>query len=620
VKHRTDIDGLRAVAIIPILLFHAGLTSFSGGFLGVDIFFVISGFLITGIIVRELDAGTFSIASFYKRRIARIFPALFVLIAATLLLGIVFLLPSELAKVGWASIFSLTFSSNIYFWKTLDYFGGFAETSPLLHTWSLGVEEQFYILYPLYIALVAKYARQRMRAAILLLIAASIAAALAFYFIKPQAAFYLLPARAWQLALGGLVAVGGFPTLRGTARTAGALLGAVLIVLSTLLVRPEWMLPFPWGALPSLGAALLIAFGENGPMHRLLAVPPMRWIGAISYSLYLWHWPIIAFYRINTGLELDPVETVGLIVASLVAATASYLIVEQPALRRFRNAQASLTIGSGLAGMALLCAAAAFLAINPRGWRTLSPEVERVATFADYKNTPAHAAQYREGKCFSTDESAPLDYAFCARVDPTRGNIALIGDSHAAQYWGTLQRLYPDHNVIQLTSSGCRVILNSAGKDRCTKLADFVYGEFVTKPGVSDIILAGRWQAGDVDDLQQTVRMLRAKGFGVIVLGPIFEFEGEFPLLLARALEMGAPENMERFRLRNKVQLDTVIQRAVVAAGGQYYSVQNAECRTECAYLVDRKVPVHFDYGHVTAEGADYLLRDLRAQTRLAGR
>lgn len=611
-RHRADIDGLRFIAVVPITLVHAGVPALPGGFLGVDVFFVISGFLITSILTRDFAGGTFSLSDFYKKRIVRIFPALFLMLLFVLVAGCMLLLPFELEGLGKAVASAAGFVANIYYWQTLDYFGGVAETNPLLHTWSLGVEEQFYIFYPFLLWLVHRFFSNRLSLVLAMLIVVSAMAGPVMAKIQPEAAFYLLPSRAWQLALGGVVAVWKLPELRRMARESLAWVGMTFILVGYVVIRPDWLLPFPWGLLPSGGAALVIAFAYNTSLHRTLAWMPFRWIGTISYSLYLWHWPIITFYRLWHGRDLSPLDTTGLLAVSVGVAALSYYLVEQPALRRWRDRRPAPIVAGGGVGLAVFVGLGFVISANPFGWRQWSPEIVRISNFANYKTTQYRTRQFREGLCFSTDQSASYDFKTCPRIDSTRRNFALIGDSHAAQYWLALQKRFPEANVIQLTTSGCRVLATATGPTRCQRLIDYTFGPFLQRGHLDKVILSGRWRASDMAGLSHTIRLFRAKNIPVLVIGPIYEFEGDFPLLLARAYASGEPHAVERTRLTTKAAIDALVERTAHSAGAEFYSVQRAECYDgRCAYLGPRGMPLHFDYGHLTEDGAEYVLRDL---------
>ena len=337
-RHRPDIDGLRALAILPILLLHCGLHRLRGGFVGVDIFFVLSGYLITAILWRELSDGTFSLRQFYRRRIVRILPALAVMMVIVLVAGCILFLPRQIADLGWSATATSLFGSNIYFYLTSDYFAQASDAKPLIHSWSLAVEEQYYLLYPL--LLMACRHKPRKHLAVIIggvaLLSFAIGAWMAFY--QPSAGFFLLPARIWELSIGALVALGAVPVI-GSARMRALLcIGALAtIAASCIVISGSWPFPVPFALPPVLAAATLLAYGETGPTARWLSLAPLRWIGLISYSVYLWHRPLISFYQSRTGTSLSLVESGLLIAASLAAGAASYRLVEQPVLRRWRS-------------------------------------------------------------------------------------------------------------------------------------------------------------------------------------------------------------------------------------------------------------------------------------------
>jgi peptidoglycan/LPS O-acetylase OafA/YrhL len=339
-RYRPDIDGLRAVAVLPVVLYHAGL-GFPAGYFGVDIFFVISGYLIIKIIYDPMVAGKFSAAEFYERRIRRLFPAMFAMLLATTLWSLGWLIAPDLRDFGGSLIAALSYVSNFYFYFTdTAYFVEAALTKPLLHSWSLGVEEQFYILAPLGLwALVRLTPRRAHVPAILLLSVLSFA----LNAWKPAqgspASFYLLPPRAWELGLGGALALAALPLhrIRGLAEALAA--GGLAAILLGVLIGRQDSLPSVWhAALPVFGTAAILASG-TGPgalVHRLLAIAPLTFVGRISYSLYLWHWPVIAALSYGSAADL-PTSTALLAVAvSLALAAASCRWIEQPVRSRRR--------------------------------------------------------------------------------------------------------------------------------------------------------------------------------------------------------------------------------------------------------------------------------------------
>jgi peptidoglycan/LPS O-acetylase OafA/YrhL len=309
-QYRPEIDGLRAVAVLPVMLFHAGLGAFAGGFVGVDVFFVISGYLITSIILAELEQGCFSIKRFYERRARRILPALFLVLAVCVLLAQVWMLPDQFHEFSRATLSVVFFASNIFFWKSTDYFAPEAEENPLLHTWSLAIEEQFYIVFPVLMLLLWQAGRNAVAVLVVLATVASLALAQYGAYTSPLATFYLLPTRAWELGVGAICAF----ALHGRARREQpllALLGFGLIVYAVFAFDGETPFASLYALVPVGGAALVILYGGSTRLvGRVLASGPLVGIGLVSYSAYLWHQPLFAFARVrlavppSTGLLL----------------------------------------------------------------------------------------------------------------------------------------------------------------------------------------------------------------------------------------------------------------------------------------------------------------------------
>lgn len=396
-QYRNDIDGLRAAAIVPILLFHAGVSTLHGGFVGVDIFFVISGFLITSIITQELDAGTFSIATFYKRRAVRILPALALMLLGTLIAGKFLLLAVELRDLGKSAAAAIGFVANIHFWLTVDYFDSGSETKPLLHTWSLGVEEQFYIFYPFFVLFMRRWLPRYMKVAVALATVLSFALSMYFSRTEPTAAFYLIPMRAWELGIGALIALNVLPKIASKHANVAAVVGAALVLFAVFRIRPDYAFPAPWALLPCIGAALLIGYGRDAVTARMLAWKPIRAVGLISYSLYLWHWPIITLYRLNYGMEISTGGKVLVVALSFAAATVSYFLVEQPFLRRHRQTRSRPVLIAG--GVAVASVAGASLLVSSQAAAIVQhpAAVDLVGSYADYRTKPQHPYQFRGG-------------------------------------------------------------------------------------------------------------------------------------------------------------------------------------------------------------------------------
>ena len=338
-SYRREIDGLRACAVVPVVLFHLGAGWLPGGFLGVDVFFVISGFLITRILLRDIEAGTFSFTEFMVRRILRIVPAMLTMIVATLAVTWFFVFRPDQPGIGGQAVAALLSVANIYFWRTTgNYWGPQAEQSPLLHTWSLSVEEQFYLVAPLCFWMVHRVAPQRLRPAILVATLASFGLFLYSLAVgRLTSTFYLLPTRAWELGAGCCLAAFLPPdrqvqSKRAPWRDTAGLFGLGLI-LATFVLAPWAGKNLNWMAsLTVVGSALVLAFAQAGPCHWLLTRQPLTWLGKASYSIYLWHWPVIVLAEL-LGRKATPWL---LCIPILLLGALSYCLVETPSRRNRR--------------------------------------------------------------------------------------------------------------------------------------------------------------------------------------------------------------------------------------------------------------------------------------------
>lgn len=334
--YRKEIDGLRALAVIPVILFHAGFEWFSGGFVGVDVFFVISGYLITSLILEEMEAGKFTLVGFYERRARRILPALFLVMLACLPFAWWWMLPFELENFGESLAAVAVFASNILFWLKTDYFAATSEQIPLLHTWSLAVEEQYYLLFPLFILLAWRVGTRWLIGLVALIAIVSLGWSEWLWRQSVEANFYLIPGRAWELMLGALAAfyLRHNPHPQGWLAQLGSMLGLGLLVYAVL--RFNDGIPFPslYALVPTLGTVLLILVAtEQTLVGKLLSCRILVGIGLISYSAYLWHQPLFVFARMQALDEPDAWVLGGLSAAALLLAWFSWWLVERP----FRN-------------------------------------------------------------------------------------------------------------------------------------------------------------------------------------------------------------------------------------------------------------------------------------------
>ncbi len=329
-QYRPEIDGLRTLAVVPVVLFHAGFQLFSGGFVGVDVFFVISGFLITSIIVKDLEQGTFTLRKFYDRRLRRILPALLFVLLCCIPFAWVWMIPDDFSLFSGSLVATILSVSNVFFYKQIDYFSPSAEDMPLLHTWSLGVEEQFYLFFPMILLAIWRLSRKRTFVAVLLISIVSFAWAEFAQRSNPMGAFYLLPSRAWELGAGALAAL--WVARRGQpSSNIASLLGIGMIAGPILFYNAKTPSPSAYILVPVIGTVLvLLCTGAGTIAHRILTWRPFVAIGLISYSAYLWHQPLFAFARIRMIDHPHPLVFGVLSVAAFVLAYFSWRFVEAP--------------------------------------------------------------------------------------------------------------------------------------------------------------------------------------------------------------------------------------------------------------------------------------------------
>lgn len=335
ITYRPEIDGLRAIAVLSVLLFHGGL-GLEGGYVGVDIFFVISGYLITGLIMKDLENGTFSILAFWERRIRRIMPPLVVVVLCSAVAGWWLLLAEDYKELGQSIVAQSLLLSNVFFWRESGYFEQSADLKPLLHTWSLAVEEQFYLLFPLMLVGLKKTSRRLHWPLLLTLLAVSFLLSVSWSHSRPEAGFYLLPTRAWELLLGGLLAMAPYAFNVSRRWLSEGLGVAGLLMILCSLIAYDTNTPFPGVAalVPCLGSVLVIGCGTRSIAGRMLARPFLVGMGLVSYSLYLWHWPLLVFSKYWASVPLTLLQRLLLLGAGGVLAVLSWRYVEQPFRRR----------------------------------------------------------------------------------------------------------------------------------------------------------------------------------------------------------------------------------------------------------------------------------------------
>jgi peptidoglycan/LPS O-acetylase OafA/YrhL len=633
-RYRADIDGLRALAVIPVCWYHAGLPGLRGGFVGVDVFFVISGYLMAALIGRDLAAARFSLSEFYERRARRILPALFAMLLMCSIAAAAAIPPKLFSDFGTTLAGAALFGSNLVFWSnSANYFDAPSDWNPLLHTWSLGVEEQFYILFPVMLMLIWRAAR-RIRVG---LVGATAAVSLAIGIWgtanAPTAAFYLLPMRAWELLIGALLALWfhdrqqrgatASPRLQGPA----GILGLALICASFVLFDRE--MPFPGTAalLPCVGTALLLYSGAGGTTltASLLGLAPLTLIGRISYSLYLWHWPFLVFLQKYSSLgHYGAVTAAAALLGSAVVAYTSWRWVEQP----FRGHRARWSRGQIFAGAAAgagVLAGCGLLAVVSNGWAARFPGIESVALEPQLASEAAAAAPrgYDEKRCF-VEVIADWGDDRCFLTRAGASNALLWGDSFAAAYaYGFYSRDDLSINVLQYTSPRCPPIVGyrAASFPGCSAFNRNMV-DIVRRHAIKTVIMAANWDAYlrrrkfSYEDLANTVSYLHRLGLRVILVGqsPVFSFA--YPdeyFFQAYGLDQAARDYSA------PVYVDPDVNRRIeqIAHADAFFDPLKSLCRGAMCVIKRGSSYLFRDFGHYTHFGSSIIVADFDSELGL---
>ncbi|NQV23341.1 MAG: acyltransferase [Rhodopirellula sp.] len=569
-KYRPEIDGLRAIAVVLVILYHAESGWCPGGYMGVDVFFVISGYLITSIIRKEVAAGRFSLLNFYERRARRILPAFLVMLAIVLSVSLWIVLPSAFKGVGRSAAASALSVSNVLFWAEDDYFAAASEEKPLLHTWSLGVEEQFYVLLPL-LVLVAGAGR---RCTLVMAICGAASFALSAWQVRfaPTAAFFLLPSRAWELLLGSLLTAVPVPNASARIRNIVAFCGFGAIVWGSWAYSVETIFPGDSAFIPCVGAAAIIFGSPQGLVSKLLSCRPIVFAGRISYSLYLWHWPILVLARQWNIVPLDTFQTLACITASFVVAILSWKYVEQPFRSRHLLASRRAVFSLSAAALAISFSAGSYIHFS-NGVTQRFPE-----NVVQLDNGAYDRLAIQQEVTILKWEGDAGETIYGARVAP---RIAVIGDSHANALGMALgAAAYRRHESVQLFShSGVAPLagLRFRSSPKAHEWVDATLKQICDRDSIQDVVLVGRWAsaihghntdfgsyergrsatpsiagrtAGQIVStteaiemfawgITETVNRLRAAGKRIVVVYPVPEVGYHVPRTLARIMNRG---------------------------------------------------------------------------------
>ena len=615
IDYRRDIDGLRALAIASVVLFHLAPKVLPSGFLGVDLFFVLSGFLITGIIFRQAVEGSFSYSRFYERRIRRIMPALVVVLIVCSLACTALMLPIDLVGFAKSLVATLAFVANIFFWRDSNYFSAAAETKPLLHMWSLGVEEQFYIVAPLVIAFLVRKAPRILFPTLLVLFLASLWLNLfAVQVGAANPAFYLLPTRAWELAAGAALAVRPVRFAAGDRGTGlVALLGLALIVVSLATPMPIRIAPIP-AALPVIIGTVMVIWANEKPgaAYRILSLDPLVKLGLISFSLYLWHWPIIVLMKYWLIRDLDLVETLIAVAVMLALSAASWRYVEAP----FRSKAMSRPVvyrTLGATSAAILAMGA--LLIWSRGLPQRLP--------ADAARINAVAGTHF--RCAVADYIVLGHSRACALALPSRNpsdaDVVLMGNSHAQMYAPLVAQALEarqQHGLLVNANACIPSRLININK-QCFRIAGAYMDQVKNLPRVATVIVALEWHLMDktlidssgnpqkdtqgalIAGIDDTIEQFHRANKRVILIGPIAVPGWEIASVMSRELAFGRPASHPAFASR--ADFDAGASRAIEHFSNRsdivFARPDSVQCdASQCDYMHDG-VPLFSDSNHL---------------------
>lgn len=590
IKYRKDIDGLRAIAILPVLLFHVGYSWFSGGYVGVDIFFVISGYLITKILINDINNGTYSLLTFYERRIRRIIPALTCVILFVLVASPFFLAPDNYSFLPKEIIGTLLFASNIVSFLKSGYFSTDAEQRPLLHTWSLGIEEQFYIISPIVLYLAFKYFRSRVGLILVIFTIVSFVLSVIFTKNHPTASFYLLHTRYWELSFGALAAAGVIKKAKKQYQNeALSVLGLLLILFAIFTFSSKTVFPGYTALLPVVGATLIILNAENTIIGKMLSLKPFVFIGVISYSLYLWHWPLVVFSHDKYIIDLNLSREM-LVAISVLIAWFSTRFIEAP----FRDKQAydrtKIFKHSGVAYSLLFLASFAIWPL--KGWS------ERLSDEKAYILSSTKDYSPVRDKChFSSGVPETNQYCILGVKDGDP-KLFVWGDSHGAEMSYALSKLT---GIYTATYSACPPVVGFTSTERpeCQMHNTRVLNFILSNENIKDVVLSANYSkyegderySGFINGFENTVKKLTDAGKVVTVLDQIPAPGVNIPNDLA---------NVNVVVNKTFKYNDVTFKKIHLESGINVFHFENYLCVSNDCGMMFENHPISFDDNHLS--------------------
>jgi peptidoglycan/LPS O-acetylase OafA/YrhL len=595
---RYDINTLRAIAVLGVLLFHFKIPYAEGGFAGVDIFFVISGYLMSRIVLNGMEKNSFSILDFYKRRALRIVPALLVLVVVVSVVTFFIYLPADYKDVTKNGLSSLLFVSNIAYSK-VDYFALSSDNNMFLHTWSLSVEWQFYLILPVVLVLINRYFKNDKNKFFILFVLGSILSFTYAVYLSnynPSASFYLLHTRAWEMMLGGIAFLCE-DKIKLRFKSAIAIIGYIILGLSIVFLQEDMRWPGVYTLIPTLATFAIIICNQNS--FLILENEIVQFIGKMSYSIYLWHWPLYVFVGYFALFQIEHAELIFLLI-SIALGLVSYNLVEK---NNFSHVTVIIVPVIGVA--------AALFIINKRNFNDSLFKKETLHISNYRKNHEAEITKLLTRECainFETGEKTDFDSKLCYGIVDGMRNVLLIGDSHSAHISQSFRErfLSDSTNLIQASFVGCMPILVKNGNQSCSEAIDYMYADFVprNKNKIDAVIISANWINAKrkkelVADIKNTIKYIESFNIPVIILGQSETYITSYSSIAARQIHYKTSFD-EKFIDQESYKVNQELKKSL----GSYY-IDIFKIHTN--KLTKDNTPYMYDHNHFTKSGADFV-------------
>lgn len=609
-KFRTDINFLRAFSVLIVMLFHFNIPGFEGGFIGVDVFFVISGFLMTSIILKDIDNNSYSLKEFYAKRIKRLVPALLLLLFFILIVSVFLLTELERRTTVRSVFFSDLFLSNILYWKLEDYFN--STTNLLLHTWSLGVEWQFYVIYPLIFLFSIRFFKKNITIFWLINSVLTLGSLLLMLFIDDvNFKFFMLPSRYWELSIGGFAYLLSTKIKVSKEISFGVfILSITVLLLSTVFISEHLSWPSNYTIIPVVSTVAILV---THPILSFFNSKIINFLGNISYSLYLWHWPLFVLF-VYFGLTSYNISIYFLIIISIVLASISYYYIEKN--QKLTNLQFNV-----LAAI-IICFFSGLLYFQPEAvskYSIYSTKTFKVGDFAGfYKRSGEQEKQYNPCNCFITKSDIKKE-AFienCLKFSDTKMNILLVGDSHAAQFSSSLRSI-SNINLLEASIGNTLPIFNSNGRSGFKEFNHYIFEEFIlqNKKRIDLVLLSAHWlmrvdkninytEDQLLKEIQNTISIFEKNEINYMIIGQTEKYYHTYPKVLVFK-NLGN----EKANILHQLNESFALKLKKIVPENRFIDVYNSKLIDH--YDEINGIPYMFDDNHLTKYGADQIVNKI---------